>query len=153
MRKGTLALLAVGLLLLGVETDFAQQDIEFHPECPHCGMDRQQFAHSRMLIEYEDGTRVGLCSIRCAALDLTQNSAKKPKSIMVAAYNTKELTDAQEAYWVMGGSQRGVMTRNPKWAFETMDDAEAFMSEYGGESVSFEQALEAAKEELAARKK
>jgi hypothetical protein len=37
-------------------TTFAQEDIKQAASCKYCGMDRQKFDFSRMLIEYDDGT-------------------------------------------------------------------------------------------------
>ena len=31
-----------------------ENDIEKFPKCPYCGMDRRQYHHSRMLIQYSD---------------------------------------------------------------------------------------------------
>jgi copper chaperone NosL len=45
-------------------------DVEKHPSCTYCGMDREKFAQSRMVIEYDDGTSLGTCSLHCAAVDL-----------------------------------------------------------------------------------
>ena len=36
----------------------ADRDQVKHPSCPYCGMDRTKFAHSRVLITYDDGTTV-----------------------------------------------------------------------------------------------
>ena len=60
-------------------------------------MDREQFAHSRILITYDDGSEVGLCSLHCAAIDLSLNLDKTPKSIAVGDYNAKKLTDVAES--------------------------------------------------------
>lgn len=38
-------------------------DVASHAACQHCGMDREKFAHSRMLIEYDDGTTAATCSL------------------------------------------------------------------------------------------
>jgi hypothetical protein len=49
--------LLVGILVIwltGATAVFVQGDIKKHPSCLHCGMDRQQYAHSRMFIEYAE---------------------------------------------------------------------------------------------------
>ncbi len=107
-----LSLLTVCLLVSGIA--FAYEDITKHSSCPHCGMDRAKFAHSRMYIEYDDGSPVGTCSLHCAALDLAINIGKSQKTIQVGDYNTKDLIDAEKAYWVLGGSKMGVMTIRAK---------------------------------------
>jgi hypothetical protein len=36
------------------------------------GMEQEKFGHTWMVIEYEDGTTTGLCSMHCAAVELAQ---------------------------------------------------------------------------------
>ena len=141
------AMLATGFLLISTFA-FAQQDIESHAGCKYCGMNRNMFAHSRMLLIYDDGSELGLCSIHCAAVDLALNIDKTPKSIQVADYNTKNLIDAEGAIWVIGGQKPGVMTKRAKWAFEKKADAEAFIKTNGGNLSGFEEAIKAAYEDM-----
>jgi len=126
----------------------AQGDIEKHPSCKYCGMDRKVFSHSRIYIEYDDGTTEGTCSIHCAAVEFALAIDKTPKAIMVGDYNTRKLIDAEKAFWVIGGEKLGVMTRRAKWAFERKEDAEKFMRESGGKLAQFEEAMKAAYEDL-----
>jgi nitrous oxide reductase accessory protein NosL len=130
----------LGLLLISGNL-YAQADIEKHKSCPYCGMDREQFAHSRVLIIYDDGSEVGLCSLHCAAVDLSLKLDKTPKSIEVGDYNTKKLVDAEKAIWVIGGTKPGVMSKNAKWAFEKKEDAESFAKYYRGKISMFDQAI------------
>jgi copper chaperone NosL len=116
--------------------------------CDYCGMDRGQYAHSRMLITYDDGTDFGACSLHCAALDLAVHLDKTPKRIHVGDYRTKQLIDAESAFWVIGGSEPGVMTERGKWAFERKKDAEAFVTGNGGILVAFDEAIKAAYEDM-----
>jgi copper chaperone NosL len=125
-----------------------QSDVKKYPSCKYCGMDREKFAHSRMLIEYTDGTVVGTCSIHCAAVDLALNIDKTPKAVMVGDYNTKALIDAEKATWVMGGSQMGVMTRNAKWAFIQKGDADKYISQNGGKICTYDEAMKASYEDM-----
>ena len=119
-------------------------DIEQHHSCTYCGMDREKFAQSRVLIEYDDGTSLGACSLHCAAVDLANNIDKTPKFIGVGDYYSKKLVDAEKAFWVVGGSKQGVMTANPKWAFASKQDAEKFLKENGGALANFDEAISAA---------
>ncbi|MDD2308955.1 MAG: nitrous oxide reductase accessory protein NosL [Desulfuromonadaceae bacterium] len=116
-------------------------DVKMHQACPHCGMDREKFAHSRMLITYSDGTSVGVCSIHCAVTELKANRGKKIKMVEVADLDTKKLVDAEKAIWVIGGSKKGVMTRTPKWAFAHKADAVAFVGKNGGQLATYKDAL------------
>lgn len=136
--------------LVSVPTAFAQKapDVQQHPSCKYCGMDREQFAYSRFLIEYDDGTQFAACSIHCAAVDLARNIDKLPKSMQVGDHGTKKLIDAESATWVLGGNKPGVMTKRAKWAFEKKEDAEIFVKENGGEIVLFDRAMQATYEDM-----
>jgi copper chaperone NosL len=124
-------------------------DVKEIPACKYCGMNREMFAHSRMLIEYSDDTKEGLCSLHCAAVDLALNLDKAPKSIRVGDYGKKTLIDAETAFWVIGGGKPGVMSKNAKWAFAEKTEAEKFRAENGGRAAGFDEALEAAYKDLA----
>ena len=112
--------------------------------CKYCGMDRKKFSHSRMLIEYDDGMTTATCSLRCAAVDLVSNIDRTPRAILVGDYVNRQLIDAEQAVWVIGGTKQGVMTRNPKWAFAGRDAAEAFVKENGGRLATFDETMTAA---------
>jgi len=126
----------------------AQEDVKASPTCRHCGMDREKFAMSRMVIQYDDGSSVGACSIHCAAVDLATNLDKAPTALLVADLGTKVLVDAEKATWVLGGAKQGVMTRRGKWAFAERAAAEAFAKENGGTVVTFDEAMKAAYEDM-----
>ncbi len=132
----------------GGDIAWAQDDIAKHPECPYCGMDRHKFAHSRMLITYDDNIELGYCSLRCAAVDMSLNIDRTPVKIQVGDYNTKALIDAERAHWVIGGEKMGVMSKRAKWAFAAKTDAEAFIASNGGELADFETAIIAAYADL-----
>ena len=127
---------------------FAQDDIKNFPSCKYCGMDREKFGHSRMLVEYEDGTSLGTCSLHCMAVELAIHIDKTIKTILVGDFNEKKLLDAEKASWIIGGSKMGVMTKRAKWAFGKKEDAEKFKAENGGDLVSFEQAIKASYEDM-----
>jgi nitrous oxide reductase accessory protein NosL len=149
-KRLLLVAIVAGLLFLCVHADaaLAEKDIMDHPSCKYCGMDRQQFAHSRMLIEYDDGSSVGVCSLHCAAMDLALHLGKSPVAVKVGDYFSRELIDAERASWVIGGEKPGVMTRRAKWAFGKPEDAERFMKENGGKPATFDEAMKAAYEDM-----
>jgi nitrous oxide reductase accessory protein NosL len=124
------------------------EDVKKYPSCPYCGMDRAKFAHSRVLVEYEDGSSFAACSLHCAAVNIAVNIDKAPKAIMVGDYNTKKLIDAEKAAWVIGGNKMGVMTKRAKWAFENKADANSFIKQNGGETSSLDNALKASFEDM-----
>lgn len=132
--------------LTAIGQDF--KDIQQHRTCKYCNMDRRQYAHSRMLIIYTDGTEFGSCSLHCVAVDLALHIDKTPKAILVADYNTKELIDAETAYWVIGGILPGVMTKRAKWAFNNERDAREFINRNGGVLETFDEAMKASYEDM-----
>ena len=138
----------LGALFLSGSLLFAQADIQKHKSCPYCGMDREKFAHSRVLITYDDGSEAGLCSLHCAAVELSLKLDKTPASIGAGDYNTKKLIDAEKATWVIGGNKPGVMSKNAKWAFGEKENAEAFVKANGGAIATFDQAVKAAYEDM-----
>ena len=141
------AALVVAIFFVGIYA-FAQQDVDRHASCKYCGMDRKMFAHSRMLLVYDDGSELGTCSLHCVAVDLALNIDKMPKTIQVADFNTKNLIDAEKAVWVIGGDKPGVMSKRAKWAFEKKADAEAFIQANKGTLADFEAAIKASYEDM-----
>jgi len=122
-------------------------DLKEFPSCTQCGMNREKFANSRTFVEFTDGSCAGNCSIGCVADELKAASHKKIKMFRVADYATRELIDAEKAFWVMGGDVSGVMTRVAKWAFADRKAAESFVKDHGGQLTSFEEVWKAAKAE------
>jgi copper chaperone NosL len=147
-KKRVIILLSLVALIFGTVLLAFGNDIKQTPSCKYCGMNREMFAHSRMVIEYEDGTAMGTCSLHCAIVDLALNLDKNPKAILVGDYGTKALIDAEKAIWIIGGNKPGVMTKNAKWAFAKKEDAEKFKQEQGGRLASFDEAVEAAHQDL-----
>jgi len=144
-KKVAVALAAAVVFGVLAMVAFAQQsDITQSPSCKYCGMDRQKFDFSRMLIQYDDGTSMGVCSLHCAAVELALNIDKTPTAIKVGDFGTKNLVDAEKASWVLGGTKPGVMTKRGKWAFEKKEDAEAFIKANGGALTSFDDVIKAA---------
>lgn len=134
-------------LLLISAAAIAADKVEGIKSCKQCGMDRAAFAHSRMLIIYSDGTSTGTCSLNCALTELKENRGKQVKTLMVADYSTKELTDAGSATWVVGGKKPGVMTALAKWAFVRKEDAQRFVKENYGKLTTLAEALDLALKE------
>lgn len=149
---GMTALLATAFGMIPIAplaaTGLAQDDIAKHPSCPLCGMDRNKFAHSRVYIEYDDGSTFGACSIHCAAVDMAMHLDKGPKAIGVGDYENKNLIDGEKAFWVIGGNKMGVMTKRAKWAFESQGAAERFIQQEGGKLSTFEDAMKASYEDM-----
>jgi copper chaperone NosL len=147
---GGIVIIAVLCLVLPALAQKAEKatDIQKHANCKYCGMDRDKFNYSRMLINYSDGSEFGACSLHCAALDLALSLDKMPASLQVADYNSKKLIDAEKASWVIGGKKPGVMTKVAKWAFDKPEDAMAFIKENEGKVASFDDAVRATFEDM-----
>jgi copper chaperone NosL len=145
----TFCIIALAVVLFcGIASAQEPQDLKDFPACKYCNMNRAQYAHSRVVVLYDDGTQFGACSIYCAAVDLAVNLDKSPTAIRVGDYYSKELVDAESAYWVIGGIKIGVMTKRGKWAFLRKKEAEKFISENGGKMATFDQALKATYEDM-----
>jgi nitrous oxide reductase accessory protein NosL len=145
-----LLLLTVSLILMLAPMALAKQaaDIAAAPACHHCGMDREKFNQSRMVVAYDDGSSVGVCSLHCAAVELATTIDRGTATLLVADYDSKELVDAEKAVWVVGGSKKGVMTAIPKWAFAGRGAAERFTRTNGGTITTFEEAIKAAYDDM-----
>jgi copper chaperone NosL len=148
MKRGILSVLFIACMLPIGSVAFGGADIQKDPSCKYCGMDRTRFAHSRMVVEYEDGTSIGTCSMHCLAIEIVVNMDKTPRALLVGDYNSKKLINAEKAFWVMGGNKPGVMTKRAKWAFENKADAEKFIAENGGSLSTFDEAMKATFEDL-----
>lgn len=148
MKK--IVVLALTFLLLSTSLLVALEHADqlSHSSCSYCGMDRTKFAHSRMLIEYTDQSKTATCSLHCAAIELALAIDKIPQSIKVGDFNSKQLLDAENAFWVIGGDQPGVMTSRAKWAFADKAAAEAFIGNHGGVLVGFDKAMKASYEDM-----
>jgi copper chaperone NosL len=143
-----LILILFFVLAVTVTYSFAADDIAQFRSCKYCGMHRDMFNFSRTLIEYSDGKAEGFCSIHCAAVDLAVNIDRDPIKMLVGDYGTKELVDAETAFWVIGGSKPGVMTKRAKWAFKSQADADKFVKEFGGAPAPFDTAMKATYEDM-----
>lgn len=123
-------------------------DIEKYAKCPYCGMDRKQYHHSRMLVQYSDDLADGTCSLHCTAISLSLNVDREPKAIWVgdnaAPSDIKPLVEVDKATFLIGSKIPGVMTANSKVAYGTEDAAKAAQAAQGGELAKFDQALLAA---------
>jgi nitrous oxide reductase accessory protein NosL len=151
MKRDRVVYLVIAVLFVLGGIAFAQQlkeDIVVHKACGYCGMDRGTYDYSRMVIEYDDGTTVPTCSMHCAAVDLANKIDKAPKAIKVGDFNSKNLIDAEKAFWVVGGNKQGVMSKRGKWAFENKNDAENFIKVNQGSLVSFEESMKMAYEDM-----
>ena len=129
-------------------------DIAKYPKCPYCGMDRKQFHHSRMVVQYADDLADGTCSLHCSAISLSLNIDRDPKALWVgdnaADGDVKPLVEVEKASFLVGSKLPGVMTARSKVAYANADAAKASQAANGGEIVDFDQALLAAYTDMSA---
>jgi len=125
----------------------AQEDLKAYSSCSLCGM-KLDHSRNRMLIEYDDGTKLDTCSMHCTAAEFAAHREKTLKRLRVSDYNTNRLIDAKKAYWVVGGNKSGIMTKRAKWAFEKKEDAEQFIKANRGQISTFDEAMRATFEDM-----
>lgn len=122
--------------------------VEAPQACGLCGMDRTRFARSRMLLEREDGSSTGVCSLHCALEALEHPEGSPVRALRVAdRAHPGTLVEARACTWVIGGDLPGVMARTATWAFADAGEARAFARRHGGRVAGFEAAREALRQE------
>ena len=130
-----------------------EHELHKYPKCPYCGMDRTQYHHSRMLVQYSDDLPDPTCSIHCTAISLAVNVDREPKTIYVADNAAKDevkpLIEVDKATFVIGSGIKGVMTTRSKVAFAGEDAAKAAQAKDGGELSNFDKALLASYTDMA----
>ena len=130
-----------------------QDDMAKYPTCPYCNMNRRQFHQARMLVHYSDNLPDGTCSLHCAAISLMLNVDRGPKTIYVADVaapgDVKPLIEVEKAFFLVGSSLPGVMTKRSKVAYGTEAAAKASQAANGGEVMDFDKALLAAYTDMA----
>src|SRR5512138_2468399 len=111
LKHALISFIALAMISIVVAEVMAGDDIEEFRSCNNCGMDRKAYGYSRMLVNYKDGTRIGVCSLHCAVTNVDASKGRDVASLMVADRNSRTLIDAEKAFWVIGGKKRGVMTQ------------------------------------------
>ncbi len=127
-----------------------RDEFKKYPRCPYCGMDRKMWSHTRHLIQYDDGTAEGTCSIRCVAVAFAINLDRGPKKIWVgdagADAKVKPLVEVEKATYIIDPTKMGTMTKVRKWAYADAAKAKAT----GAKTVGFDEALAEAYKSLGA---
>lgn len=110
--------------------------------CPVCGMNLKRFYKTSYAYHEKQ-----FCSLRCLAVDMQDNNMSL-EEIKVVDAKTEKWIPATTAFYVVGSKVKGTMTKVSKLAFASKSDAEAFVKQYGGKIVDFNQALALAKASL-----
>lgn len=133
-------------------TEARTRDVAAHPACSECGMDRATFASSRHLVRYPDGSEVGTCSIRCAAVVLVANLGRGPAEVLAAdqggADSPEPLLPVARLVYLIDPDRPGTMSPVAKEAYSSKALA-ARNRGPRGRIVGFREAFEAALLELA----
>jgi copper chaperone NosL len=145
LRKKYLLLCLCVLTIYILPASFAETQQQ---SCSYCGMYKSKFEHSWVIIEENEGSTTGVCSIHCAAIDLALHTEKAIQKITVGDYDTKLQINADKAFWVIGGEIMGVMTARAKWAFKTKEGADNFIKKHGGRPATFSLVIKAAFEDM-----
>jgi len=113
--------------------------------CIRCGMNLIRYYKTSHTAQSED-THYQYCSIHCLEEHLGEGIVlKNPRVVDISSL---KLISVMSAYYVVGSSKAGTMTRESKYAFKNIQDAKEFKNQYGGEIMSFEGARKSAKNDF-----
>lgn len=115
--------------------------------CSVCGMNLKMFYKTNHALELDNGTYKQYCSIRCLIAD-KDNYKNHIKRILVVDAGSEKFVDAQKAFYVVGSSVAGTMSKTSKIAFKSKEDAEKFRIEHGGNIFDFEAVFKLASEQF-----
>ncbi len=112
---------------------------ENRESCIICGMNLPTFYKTSHAAETKTGTKKQYCSIHCVVHDNEINKTDLV-NLRVVDTNSLKLISAHKAFYVVGSSKPGTMTRTSKYAFSKKSDAEAFSKKFGGKIMSLNDA-------------
>lgn len=120
-------------------------ELDKHPKCPYCGMDRKEHHRARMLVQYSDNLVDGVCSIHCLSLSLGLNIDREPKQIWGPDYGStvepRPLAPVDSMIYLIGANLKHAMTKRSKHSFASVDTAREFQAKHGGSLGKFDDAL------------
>ncbi len=100
--------------------------------CPNCGMNLVKFYKTNHIYKGKQ-----YCSMHCL---YEATKGQIPNEVQVVDTKNLNLIDALKAYYVVGSSVKGTMSRNSKYAFASLEDAKGFQTANGGEIMDFAKA-------------
>lgn len=115
--------------------------------CPVCGMNLKMYYKTSHGVYLKDGSARQYCSIRCLVVDYPKTK-DSISSIVVVDAHTENLISAQTAFYLIGSSIPGTMSKVSKLAFANKKDAEVYKNKYGGEISDFSTAFKKAQDSL-----
>ena len=129
------------------------RDLAQYPDCLNCGMSRKSCAHTRMVVEYADGTRRAECSLHCLLADFVEQPGREPKRILAADYDDRKLVEAEKCSWVRYDNANECMGSKVMLAFRSDQGADKFIASFGGRKLTFDEALKLTYADLKAERK
>ena len=117
--------------------------------CAICGMSVPMFYKTNHAADTKYGTRQ-YCSLHCLVADNELNKTDL-RNVRVVDTATLKFIPALKAWYVVGSSAPGTMSRVSKYAFAKKSDAEAFAKKYGGRVTDFNGAYDEALKDFTRR--
>jgi len=113
--------------------------------CSRCGMNLVKYYKTSHLATHK-GKKFQYCSIHCLEDHLGEGiSLKNPK---VVDLGSLKFISVAQAYYVVGSSKRGTMSKVSKYAFKDKKEAQKFQNLYGGKIMDFKSAREITQEDF-----
>ena len=148
-----IAVLAIASLVfplkLGANPEYSEPhplsppDPVFQGRCPNCGMVRSMWARTWKTFALENGHSEA-CSFHCL-VDQAEKSGHTPRDIQTALFlQPRGMVRARAAWYVIGSSAKGTMTKISKAAFARRSAALDFARVCGGDTVDFEAVYQSA---------
>jgi len=128
------------LFLVAVLSSSFFAEAKERPSCHVCGMWIDQYMKTRNVVIMKDNESHDFCSFSCM-VRFVKEHRDKIKKVLSADFETKELIDAEKAFYVEGGDIAGVMSLVSRIAFETREAAEKCVKAHGGKIISFSEAF------------
>ena len=114
--------------------------------CAICGMHLPTFYKTNHVADTKDGVKQ-YCSLHCVVHENELNKTDL-RNLRVVDTNSLKFIDALKAYYVVGSSKKGTMSRVSKYAFAKKSEAEAFAKANGGKVMPFYDAYDVAKKDF-----
>jgi hypothetical protein len=121
------------------------QDGAHKEDCVRCGMNLPKWYKTNHAATTADGKVVQYCSLHCAT---EHANSEATHDLRVVDTKSLEFIDAQGAFYVVGSSKKGTMSKVSKYAFRNLSDAKNFAKEFGGQIMSLQEAKEVAQKDF-----
>jgi len=114
--------------------------------CQVCGMDVSKYPHTRYVVTTKEGEEFFTCGVQCG-LTLHLRLKEKFKSATATDLLSNRSVDAQKAFFIYKSTV--ITDMAPGFiAFATKTNAEKFQKGFGGQVLSYQEALEIWKDQM-----